>query len=218
MTGMLLIVTAVEAEAAAVRAGLTTATATVVAAGVGPARAAAVTARMLALAECTGRPYRGVISAGVGGGFAGRAPVGATVIATRSVAADLGAESPEGFIPVDQLGMPAEQLGGSPSIAADAGLLATVRAALPHAVLGAVLTVSTVTGTAESSRELAGRYPDAAAEAMEGYGVACAAVDAGLPFAELRTISNAVGPRDRAAWRIPEALSALTAAAAALTA
>jgi futalosine hydrolase len=49
---------------------------------------------------------------------------------------------------------------------------------------------------------------------MEGYGVATAAAAAGVPFAELRTISNPVGPRDRAAWRLGEALAALTAAAA----
>jgi futalosine hydrolase len=52
---------------------------------------------------------------------------------------------------------------------------------------------------------------------MEGYGVGCAAAGAGVAFAELRTISNPVGPRDRAGWRITEALAALTAAAAALT-
>ncbi|HYN93641.1 MAG TPA: futalosine hydrolase, partial [Pilimelia sp.] len=50
-----------------------------------------------------------------------------------------------------------------------------------------------------------------------GYGAACAAAGAGVPFAELRAISNAVGPRDRAAWRIADALTALTAAAPALT-
>ncbi|MEC0173150.1 futalosine hydrolase, partial [Paenibacillus graminis] len=33
---------------------------------------------------------------------------------------------------------------------------------------------------------------------------------------ELRAISNPVGPRDRAAWKINEALDALTAAAAIL--
>ena len=51
---------------------------------------------------------------------------------------------------------------------------------------------------------------------MEGYGVAVAAAQAGLPFAELRTISNPIGPRDRAAWRLREAFAALTAAAPAL--
>jgi futalosine hydrolase len=47
---------------------------------------------------------------------------------------------------------------------------------------------------------------------MEGFGVAEAAARHGLPVLEIRAISNAVGPRDREAWRIPDALRALTAA------
>jgi futalosine hydrolase len=212
----LLVVTAVPAEAAALRAGLTEPTVTVVPVGVGPAVAGAATARLLALAEAAGRPYRAVVSAGIAGGFAGRVAVGGTVPATRSVAADLGAESPEGFIPVDELGMPAELLGGGVTVPADPGLLAALRTALPAATVGAVLTVSTVTGTAASTEALAERHPDAVAEAMEGYGVAVAAAQAGLPFAELRTVSNPIGPRDRGAWRMKEAFAALTEAAAAL--
>ncbi|WP_194821847.1 futalosine hydrolase [Micromonospora sp. S-DT3-3-22] len=216
MTG-LLVLTAVPAEAEAVRAGLTDPTVTVRAIGVGPAVAGATTARMLALAEAAGRPYRAVVSAGIAGGFAGRAPVGATVLASRSVAADLGAESPAGFIPVDELGMPPELLGGGPTIDVDPALLGALRAALPQAVVGAVLTVSTVTGTAASTTALADRHPDAVAEAMEGYAVAVAAAQAGIPFAELRTVSNPVGPRDRDGWRMREAFAALTEAAHALS-
>jgi futalosine hydrolase len=52
------------------------------------------------------------------------------------------------------------------------------------------------------------------AEAMEGFGVATAAGD--LPYAELRAVSNPVGPRDRAAWRLGEALAALSTASGAL--
>ena len=48
---------------------------------------------------------------------------------------------------------------------------------------------------------------------MEGYGVACAAATAGVPFAEIRAISNSIGPRDRSTWRIGDALDALTRAA-----
>ncbi|MGN9915962.1 futalosine hydrolase [Micromonospora palomenae] len=216
MTG-LLVLTAVPAEAEAVRAGLTDPTVTVRPVGVGPAVAGAATARLLTLAEAAGHPYRAVVSAGIGGGFAGRVAVGATVLGTRSVAADLGAESPEGFIPVDELGMPPELLGGGPTVYADPDLLATLCAALPEAVVGAVLTVSTVTGTAASTQALADRHPDAVAEAMEGYGVAVAAAHAGLPFAELRTVSNPIGPRDRGSWRMREAFTALTAAARALS-
>ncbi|MCM0676263.1 futalosine hydrolase [Micromonospora phytophila] len=212
MTG-LLVVTAVPAEAEAIRAGLSDQTTTVLPVGVGPAVAGAATARLLVLAEAAGRPYRAVVSAGVAGGFAGQVKVGGTVLASRSVAADLGAESPTGFIPVDELGMPPEWLGGGTTVTADPELLDALRAGLPGATVGPVLTVSTVTGTAASTDVLRRRHPDAVAEAMEGYGVAVAATQAGLPFAELRTVSNPVGPRDRDAWRMREALAALTAAA-----
>lgn len=214
----LLVVAAVPAEADAVRAGLPRGAPgagalaiTVAAVGVGAAVAAAGTARLLALAEAAGTPYTAVVSAGIGGGFPGRAPVGATVLADRCVAADLGAESPDGFLPLDELGL------GSSAVATDPGLLARLRAALPGALVGEVLTVNTVTGTAGSAAALAARHPRALAEAMEGYGAACAADGAGLPFAELRTVSNPIGPRDRAAWRIADAFAALTAAAPALT-
>jgi futalosine hydrolase len=113
------------------------------------------------------------------------------------VAADLGASSPEGFLPLDALGF------GSTEFPADAGLV-------PDAPAGAVLTVSTVTGTTEEAEALAARYPDAVAEGMEGYGVAYAAALFDTAFAEVRTISNLVGPRDRSTWRIGEALDALT--------
>ncbi|WP_018218244.1 futalosine hydrolase [Salinispora vitiensis] len=214
MTGVL-VVTAVPAEAEAVRAGRGQAV-TVAPVGVGPAVAGAGTARLLALAEAAGRPYRLVVSAGVAGGFPDRVEVGGTVVGTSAIAADLGADSPAGFIPVDQLGMPAELLGAGPAITADPNLVAALRAALPAAAVGPVLTVSTVTGTVAGTEALLRRHPDAVAEAMEGYGVAVAAAQAGLPFVELRTISNPVGPRDRDAWRLREALAALTEVAAAL--
>jgi futalosine hydrolase len=208
LSGRLLVATAVEAEADAIRAAGAPLDAAAV--GVGPAAAAAGAARLLALAEAAGRPYRGVVSAGIGGGFADRAAIGATVLATRSVAAGLGAETPDGFLALDDLGF------GTASGPADAGLLAELTKVLPDAITGSVLTVTAATGTAETAARLAADYPDAVAEGMEGYGVACAAAGAGLPFAELRTISNAIGPRDRATWRIPQALAALTAAATAL--
>ncbi len=208
----LLVVTAVEAEAQAVRAGLVVENVRVAAVGVGAAAAAAGTARLLALAEAAGSPYQAVIIAGIAGGFADRAPLGAAVLATRSIAADLGADSPDGFIPLDDLGF------GTAIAVAHPPLVARLRESLPDAITGDILTLNTVTGTAEMTKTLASRFPAAVAEAMEGYGAARAAIDAGLPFAELRTISNAIGPRDRATWRIPDALAALTTVARALTA
>jgi futalosine hydrolase len=218
--GRLLVVTAVEPERDAVLAGLahaegrskltreTSMTFEVIAGGVGPAAAAAATARALALAQAASQPFGGVLCAGIAGGFPGRVELGATVLASRSVAADLGALTPDGFVALARLGF------GPSHVEADAGLLTELEAALPNAVVGEVLAVSTVTGTAAGRDELLGRHPAAVAEAMEGFGVAIAATQAGVGFAELRTISNLVGPRDRAAWRIGPALSALTQALA----
>jgi futalosine hydrolase len=182
----------------------------VVAGGVGPAAAAACAGVLLALAGAAGRPYTALVSAGIAGGFVARASVGETVIGTRGIAADLGADSPDGFLPLSTLGF------GVDTVDADPALVDRLRAALPAAVVGPVLTASTVTGTAGNADELLERHPDAVAEAMEGFGVASAAQATGLPFVELRTISNPVGPRDRAAWRIGDALAALTTAGAAL--
>ncbi|MGH3662593.1 MAG: futalosine hydrolase [Micromonosporaceae bacterium] len=197
----LLVATAVPAERDAVLAGLPERHQVhVITVGVGPAAAAAGGAYEIARAQAAGAPYQAVLSAGVAGGLPGRAEVGAVVLASRSVAADLGAESPEGFIPIDQLGF------GNPVI--EAADLITC----PDAVVGEILTVSTVTGGAETTAELCRRHPYAAAEAMEGFGVGTAASQAGLPFGELRAISNLVGPRDKSAWRLKEALAGLSRA------
>lgn len=207
-----LVATAVVAERDAILAGLAGQDEgiTVAAVGAGPAAAAAGTARLLALAEAAGQPYRAVISAGIAGGFPGRATLGAVVLSSRSLQADLGAEAPEGWQSLDQLGF------GTVVAPVDATLLATLQSRLPAAVVGEVLTVATVTGTASRAEALATSHPAAVAEAMEGYGVGYAAGAAGAAFAELRTVSNLVGPRDRSAWRIADALSALTDAALAL--
>jgi futalosine hydrolase len=208
----LLVVTAVKAEQQAVLRGLShqDGRISVEVGGVGPAMAAASTARLLALAEAAGTPYAAVISAGIAGGLGAEA--GAIVLGTRAVAADLGSDSPDGFLSVEELGF------GTSTVECDSGLVAGLRQELPSAVAGEILTVSTVTGTHTRAAELTSRHPAAVAEGMEGYGVAIAAVLATIAFAEVRTISNPVGPRDRANWRIDEALAALTTAARALEA
>ncbi|MEV7793078.1 futalosine hydrolase [Streptomyces sp. NPDC087512] len=173
------------------------------AAGVGPALAAASTAAALTAAALEGAPYGLVVSAGIGGGFAPEAPVGSLVVADEITAADLGAETADGFLPVTELGF------GTVTHRPPPGLVRAVAAAT-GARPGTVLTGSTVTGTAERAALLRARHPRALAEAMEGFGVAEAAAAHGVPVLELRAVSNPVGPRDRAAWRIDDALTALT--------
>ncbi|MCX5235149.1 futalosine hydrolase [Streptomyces prunicolor] len=194
-----LVATAVPAERDAVaRAFTSDSRVDVIAAGVGPAAAAAATATALA-----GTPYDLVVSAGIAGGFQPEAPVGSVVIADEITVADLGAETPDGFVPVTELGF------GTVTHRPPSALVRDLAAAT-GARTGAVLTVSTVTGTAARAKELRARHPRALAEAMEGFGVAEAAAAHGIPVLELRAVSNPVGPRDRTAWRIGDALAALT--------
>jgi futalosine hydrolase len=194
----ILIIAAVEAEAAAFRAGLDPGQAercAVLCCGVGAANAAASTAIALA-----GERFGAVLSIGIGGAFPAAAPLGALLVADRIVAADLGADGPDGFQSVDALGF---------------GTAVCPALAVPglEAVRGTLLTVNTATGTARRAEALRAAYPGAVGEAMEGYGVAVAAGRFGLRAAEVRAVSNHVGPRDRAAWRIGPALGALTGAA-----
>lgn len=204
--GRILIMTAVAVEQEAVLRGLQgDSRFDVLLAGVGPASAAARTAAALTTAD-----YGLVVSAGIGGGFMGQAAVGTLAVANRIVAADLGAETAEGFSSLEELGF------GSASIEADAEMARRVAEAMEASGLqvrtGPVLTLSTVTGSAATAAKLAVRVPGAVAEAMEGFGVATAAAQRGIAVLEIRAISNPVGPRDRAAWRIGEALAALEAA------
>ncbi|MGV9815305.1 futalosine hydrolase [Streptomyces cellulosae] len=173
------------------------------AAGVGPAAAAASTAAALTAAALEGRPYGLVVCAGIGGGFVPDAPLGSLVVADAITAADLGAETPDGFLPVTELGF------GTVTHHPPASLAEAVAAA-SGARTGTVLTVSTVTGTAARADALRARHPRALAEGMEGFGVAEAAAAQDVPVLEVRAVSNPVGPRDRAAWRIGDALAALT--------
>ncbi|MES5821707.1 futalosine hydrolase [Streptomyces sp. RG80] len=197
----ILVATAVPVERDAVaRAfeGTAAALVDVIAAGVGPALAAAGTATALA-----GGRYGLVVSAGIAGGFQPEAPVGSLVVADEITAADLGAETADGFLPVTELGFGTVTHRPPEALVRDAVAATGARS-------GAVLTVSTVTGTAARAAALRERHPTALAEAMEGFGVAEAAALHGVPVLEVRAVSNPVGPRDRAAWRIPDALAALT--------
>ncbi|MDT0320311.1 futalosine hydrolase [Streptomyces millisiae] len=178
----------------------------VVVVGVGSAAAAAVVGSVLAVAD---EPYDLVVSAGIGGGFAERVPVGGLVVASSVLVVDLGAQTGTGFSDVAELGFGVVVHQPPPELAAAV-------AAATGGVLAPVLSVSTVTGTEERRAELAARHRGAAAEAMEGFAVATAADLHGVPTLEIRAVSNAVGPRDREAWRIPDALDALAAAFAAV--
>ena len=174
-----------------------TGTATLVVSGIGPAAAAAATATALALA-----PYDVVLSVGICGGFLGAAQIGDIVVATDLVAADLGADSPDGFLGMGQLGWAED------TCSVDPRHVRRVVERIGEVVTGPILTVSTVTGTDARACFLAERH-GAVAEAMEGWGVFEASRQHGLPVLEVRSVSNQVGIRDTRSWDFAAAFTAL---------
>lgn len=170
----------------------------VVVSGVGAVAAALATQTALA-----GVGSDLVISAGIGGAFASSGlKVGDVALASEIVQADLGAWDGERFLPLAELGLEVAP-GNAGRFPCWPGVL---KLDLP---CGPFVTVSSVTGSAVGAQELLRRVPGALVEGMEGAGVAHAALLAGVTVAEVRGVSNLVGPRDRAAWRIGEALAAL---------
>ncbi|EZH65070.1 hypothetical protein DH09_15600 [Bacillaceae bacterium JMAK1] len=194
----ILIMTAVEAEREAVKAGIgEEADVTVELAGVGPAQAATRTAIQLAKQN-----YDLVINAGIAGGFREKVQLEDIVVSTTIQAGDLGADTGERFIPVEELGF------GSSTVSCLEEEVNRFQQ-LENVHLGMIITKSTVTGTDEEAKRLQVRYDDAVAEGMEGFGVATAAKEFGVPVLEIRAISNYIGKRERDKWKIKEALASL---------
>ena len=209
----LLAVVATEQERAALLRSLTavpvpvgpyraarTPAADVLVSGIGPGAAAAATATAAALG-----PYELALSLGICGAFRGTAAPGDLVVATELVAADLGADSTEGFLSMSALGW-ADDVA-----AVDPELVTAAAARLGEVVTGPLVTVSTVTGTRARADVLADRY-GAVGEAMEGWGVLEGARPFGLPVLEVRAVSNLVSDRDTSTWDIPAAFAALAGA------
>ncbi|GAB4253576.1 futalosine hydrolase [Deferrisoma sp.] len=152
-----------------------------------------------------------VVSVGVGGAYPGSGlEPGHLAVATGEAYGDEGAETRAGVRGLRTLGFPSwrqgneawyEELPVDPALARD--LLGAARSVAP-AREGRFITVSTVTGTAERAARLARRFR-AVCETMEGAAAAHACLAFGVPFGEVRGISNRVGPRDRRAWKLREA-------------
>ena len=75
--------------------------------------------------------------------------------------------------------------------------------------VGPMATVSTCSGTDSLAAQVRNRT-GALAEAMEGASVGLVAHRLGVPFGEVRIVSNTTGDRDRQRWDIKLALSKLS--------
>ena len=121
--------------------------------------------------------------------------------------AELGAEDGDNFLSIHEL-----QLLSENEFPFEQGLLVntTPPPLTPLTALRQVtgITVNTVHGNERTIAAVRDRYaPDV--ESMEGAAFMYASLIAGVPFAQVRAVSNMVERRNRAAWKIDAAIRAL---------
>jgi futalosine hydrolase len=173
--------------------------------GVGMVATASWCSRILA----TGR-YDVALNLGVCGSFNSSIGPGAVVHVITDRLAELGAEDGDSFLTIQQMGLlQADEFPfkGGRLVNEAAPALA------PLSDLRAVdgITVSTVHGNEASIAGVAERFvPDV--ESMEGAAFMYSCLIHGVPFAQVRAVSNIVERRNRLAWKLQEAVGALGAA------
>ncbi|NUQ67186.1 MAG: futalosine hydrolase [Phycisphaerales bacterium] len=165
--------------------------------GVGKANAAGA----CALALDPGR-HALVVSLGIAGTLVD-APLCSRVIATACVFGDEGVATPDAFQSLASLGFP---IAESDTLTPDPAAIEVV--APPEARRGPIACVSACSGT-NAARDALRARTGAIAESMEGASVALVAWRRGIPFAELRVISNTCGDRATQRWDLKGALAAL---------
>lgn len=156
-----------------------------------------------------------VVGFGVGGAYPSSGlEVGDVALAASEIYADEGVDTPDGWIPTNSIGIPLARVATGElynEFPVDAAQLAAaadaLRAAGIHASTGPFATVSTCSGTAVRGAEIAARHA-VVCETMEGAAYAHVAALYGLPFLEVRGISNLVEDRDLSTWRLAEAAEA----------
>jgi futalosine hydrolase len=167
--------------------------------GVGMVATAAWCARILAATH-----YDMALNFGVCGSFDAALPPGTVVHVISDTIAELGAEDDDRFLSVHDL-----QLLGENEFPFEQGRLSN-RTPPDNPVLRALpgvsaITVNTVHGNERSIARVGERF-DPQVESMEGAAFMYACRIQGVPFAQVRAVSNVVERRNRDAWKLPEAI------------
>ena len=155
-----------------------------------------------------------ILVAGIGGAYAQSGlTMGDLAVASVEIDADTGVEPlVEGRQP-KPIAVKDELLAGN-RYAPDADTMVALGFAasmVAKTACGPFVTSATVTASAQRAGRLYSLY-EPVCENMEGAAVARVALLAGVAFAEIRGISNMVGPRDKSSWRVDKAISSLKAA------
>ena len=149
-----------------------------------------------------------ILNVGIAGAIDRTIQLGTLVNVVQDYLHRFGAEDNNQFISASEIGLlnpEVEYLQSSP-IKIDRNTLLNSIDLLPK-VNG--ITVQTVHGNASSIEKLKLQHPEAQIESMEGAAVFYAGFMEKIPVIQLRSISNFVEPRNRASWKINEAIQVL---------
>jgi futalosine hydrolase len=158
-----------------------------------------MTATAFALGQHLSAKYNLVLNLGIAGCFDRSIPLGSILNITEDEFAELGAENKGDFISIDELGF------GKSNYSAYNNLLSESVTKLKK-VKG--ITVNRVHGNEISISAITARL-NPTTESMEGAAILYSCEKAGIPCLQIRSISNYVEPRNRAAWDIALAIKNL---------
>ncbi len=179
--------------------------------GVGMVATAAHVARAIALTR-----YDLALNLGVCGAFDRSLGLGAVVHVTSDCIPELGVQDGAAFVSAQDIGLVAPDaapfVGGR--LTNPAPPTSQVLADLPRV---SAITVNTVHGEDEAIAAMVARVAPQV-ESMEGAAFMYACLIGGIPFAQIRAVSNYVERRNRAAWQLGPAIEALGRTASALVA
>lgn len=155
--------------------------------------------------------YDLALNLGICGAFDRTLQPGQVVHVVSDRIAELGAEDGDRFLTIQEL-----HLVGADEFPFTGGELVNVSPPANSALSGlrAVkgITVNTVHGLDRSIADVTRRFAPQV-ETMEGAAFMYSCLIHGLAFAQVRAVSNIVEPRNREAWKLDEAISALGRAA-----
>jgi futalosine hydrolase len=157
-----------------------------------------------------------VLQVGVGGAYPqGGLEIGALALASEEWYGDLGVRTDEGWQGADLIGIPVYGEDGYNKFVLAGECLDRAREVLPEVKVGPFATVQECSGTDELGLERGARF-GAVCENMEGAAAAHVCALYGVPFLELRAMSNRVEKRDREQWDLVGAVARAQEAAARL--
>lgn len=149
------------------------------------------------------RKYDMVLQAGIAGTFKAQYALGETVIVKQDVFADLGISETGSFFTLFERGY------------ADANSLPYTKGMLQNSFINNfslpvvnAITVNTVTDEISHTERFVQKY-DPDIETMEGAAFHYVCISEEVPFIQIRSISNRVGDRIKANWKMKESIECL---------